>query len=80
MKKEILFFSSPWCGPCRQMKSMLSESIMSELNMRIIDIANDMEIATKYEVMNVPTFIKVVDGLEETRVIGATTIDALRKL
>ena len=80
MKKEILFFSSPWCGPCRQMKSMLSESIISELNIRIIDIANDMEIATKYEVMNVPTFIKVVDGLEETRVIGATTIDALRKL
>ena len=62
------------------MKSMLSESIISELNIRIIDIANDMEIATKYEVMNVPTFIKVVDGLEETRVIGATTIDALRKL
>ena len=80
MKKEILFFSSPWCGPCRQMKSMLSESIMSELNMRIIDIANDMEIATKYEVMNVPTFIKLVDGLEETRIIGATTIDVLRKL
>ena len=80
MKKEILFFSSPWCGPCRQMKSMLSESIISELNMRIIDIANDMEIATKYEVMNVPTFIKVVDGLEETRIIGATTIDVLRKL
>lgn len=80
MKKEILFFSSPWCGPCKQMKSMLSESIISELSMRIINISDDMEIATKHKVMNVPTFIKLVDGVEETRVIGATTIDALRKL
>ena len=80
MKKEILFFSSPWCGPCRQIKAMLSESITSELNVRIIDISDDMELAAAYKVMNVPTFVKTVDGLEVTRVIGATTIDALRKL
>ena len=80
MKKEILFFSSPWCGPCRQIKSMFSESIISELNIRIVDISDDMELAAAHKVMNVPTFVKIVDGLEETRIIGATTIDALRKL
>ena len=80
MKKEILFFSSPWCGPCRQIKSMLNENIISELNMRVINIADDIEEATAFKVMNVPTFIKLVDGLEETRIIGSTTVDALRKL
>ncbi|NDG53748.1 MAG: thioredoxin [Flavobacteriia bacterium] len=35
MKTEILFFSAPWCGPCSQMKSMLSESISNELNIRV---------------------------------------------
>ena len=80
MKKEILFFSSPWCGPCRQIKSMLNETVIEELNIRMIDISENIEIATEFKVMNVPTFIKLVDSKEEARVIGSTTIDALRKL
>ena len=80
MKTEILFFSAPWCGPCRQMKSMLSESISNELSIRVVDISQDMELATKYHVMNVPTFIKVQDGEEVSRKIGSTTIDSLKTL
>ena len=34
MKKEILFFSAPWCGPCKQMKNMLDESVKKELNIK----------------------------------------------
>ena len=80
MKKEILFFSSPWCGPCRQMKSMLNEKIIKELNIKIIDISEDAESAAKHKVMNVPTFITLIDSKEESRLVGSTTIDALRKL
>ena len=80
MSKEILFFSSPWCGPCRQMKNMLNESIKSELNITIIDISENMEKATEYQVMNVPTFVVLESGKEVSRKIGATTIDGLRQL
>lgn len=80
MSKEILFFSSPWCGPCRQMKKMLNESIQSEINMKIIDISIDMDKATQHQVMNVPTFIVLEDGKEISRKIGATTIDALKQM
>ena len=80
MKTELLFFSAPWCGPCKQMKLMLNESIQNELNIRIIDISQDMETATKYQVMNVPAFIKVQDGEVVSRKIGATTIDSLKLL
>ena len=80
MKEEILFFSAPWCGPCRQMKSMLNESIKNELNIQIIDISENMEIAAKYQVMNVPTFVKVQDGEVVSRKIGSTTIDNLKLL
>lgn len=80
MKKEILFFSAPWCGPCRQMKTMLSESIKEELNIKIIDIAEDMEMASQHQVMNVPTFVVLENGKEKSRKIGSTTIDGLRDL
>ena len=76
--KRILFFSAPWCGPCTQMKMTLSESIKNELGIEIIDIAENMEKASEYQVMNVPTFIKLEDGKETARKIGAVTIESLR--
>ena len=80
MKTELLFFSAPWCGPCKQMKLALNESIQDELNIKIIDISEDMETAAKYQVMNVPTFVKVQDGEVVSRKIGAATIDSLKLL
>jgi hypothetical protein len=59
---------------------MLSESIKEELNIEIIDISDDMELATKYQVMNVPTFVKVKDDIEVSRHIGTTTIESLKRL
>ena len=76
--KKILFFSAPWCGPCTQMKMTLSESIKNELGIEIIDISVNMEKAAEYQVMNVPTFIKLEDGKETARKIGAVTIESLR--
>ena len=80
MKEEILFFSAPWCGPCKQMKTMLTENIRDELNIKIIDITEDMEIAAKYEVMNVPSFVKVKDNKVVSRKVGSTTIEKLKVL
>ena len=80
MKKEILFFSAPWCGPCKQIKNMINESIKKELNIKYIDISKDMDLATQHQVMNVPTFVVIEDGVEKSRKIGALTIDGLRIL
>ena len=62
------------------MKNILNESIKSELNITIIDISENMEKATEYQVMNVPTFVVLESGKEVSRKIGATTIDGLRQL
>ena len=80
MNREILFFSAPWCGPCKQMKTMLSESIKTELNIKIIDISKDTDLASKHQVMNVPTFVVLENGEEKNRKIGSTTIDGLKVL
>ena len=80
MSKEILFFSAPWCGPCKQMKTMLSESIRDEIGIKIIDITQDMGLAANHQIMNVPTFVVLEDGIEVSRKIGSTTIDYLRKM
>lgn len=78
MNTKILFFSAPWCGPCKQMKNRLTENIKNELSIEIIDISEDAVKSCKYHVMNVPTFIKVVDDKEVSRKVGLMTIDSLR--
>ena len=62
------------------MKMMLSESIRDELSIKLIDITEDMELATNHQVMNVPTFVVLENGVEISRKIGATTIDQLKNM
>lgn len=77
---KILFFSAPWCGPCRQMKTMLTDSIKEELNIEIIDISVDTEMSVKHQIMNVPTFIKLEEDREIARKIGTQTIESIKNL
>tara|TARA_R100000152_G_C6747631_1_gene171213 strand:- start:449 stop:691 length:243 start_codon:yes stop_codon:yes gene_type:complete len=80
MMNKILFFSAPWCGPCRQMKTMLSDSIKEELNIEIVDITIDTDMSVKHQIMNVPTFVKLEEDKEVARKMGSQTIETLRNL
>jgi thioredoxin 1 len=80
MSKEILFFSAPWCEPCKQIKESLNEKIRDEINIKLIDITKDMDLATSHQIMSVPTFVVLKDGVEVSRKIGSTTIENLQKM
>ena len=82
MKTEILFFSAPWCGPCSQMKSLLKESNLEDVQIKMIDISekDSLDFAIKYEVTSVPLFVKLVDNKEVSRKSGFMTINDLKTL
>tara|TARA_B100001989_G_scaffold247992_1_gene220969 strand:+ start:525 stop:767 length:243 start_codon:yes stop_codon:yes gene_type:complete len=80
MNSKILFFSAPWCGPCKGMKKVLNESILKDLNIEIIDITEEVDLASKYMIMNVPTFIKLENNNEVSRKSGSVTIEQLKNL
>ena len=80
MSKEILFFSTKACVPCTSVKQQLNESINQELNIRFLDAEEDVDMFIEYRVMGVPTFIKLVNGVETNRKSGHKTIQELREL
>tara|TARA_B100001287_G_C22431604_1_gene411637 strand:- start:154 stop:402 length:249 start_codon:yes stop_codon:yes gene_type:complete len=82
MSKEILFFSAPWCGPCSQIKMQLTKDIINKNNIKIIDISEEesQKFVINNKVMNVPTFIKIVDGKEVNRKVGSITISGIENL
>ena len=75
----ILDFWAEWCGPCKMMAPIveaLSEEL-SDVKVCHINIDENIDIAQKYRVMSIPTFIAFKGGEENGRQIGAIPKTAL---
>ncbi len=79
-RTEVLFFNASWCGPCRQMKPIVSNMRRQGYRMRDIDIDRNRALAAQYNVRAVPTFVFVENGSETNRISGSTSPENLRKL
>jgi len=65
---QLLYFTAPWCGPCKLLKPQLNKFTVP---FRTINIDNDMQIANQYNVRNIPCFIKInTQGQEVARLVG----------
>lgn len=81
---EMLDFFASWCGPCRIMKPVIAD-IEKEYGDKIIikkiDIDENQEIASKYNVMSIPTILIIKDGQVINQLVGAqpkaTIVDAI---
>ena len=69
--KEVWKFSAAWCGPCQAL-SMTLKSI-DDLNIEIkeIDIDDELDLAAQYNIRSVPTLVVLEDGAEVRRKTGA---------
>ena len=66
-------FYAEWCGPCLMMAPVV-EKIASEnadIKVRKINIDNEEELAIKYRVVSIPTFLVIKNGEEVNRIVGA---------
>jgi thioredoxin-like negative regulator of GroEL len=77
--KQILYFSSTWCGPCKAFKPVM-ESLQSEMSITFIDVDSSPQTAAQYNVRSVPTTIVVQNGVEIGRAVGTKTKEEIRAL
>jgi thioredoxin-like negative regulator of GroEL len=77
---EVLFFNATWCGPCRQMKPIVTQLRRQGYRLRDIDVDKNRGLAQKYGIRGIPTFVFVKNGTEVHRFSGGTSADELRKL
>jgi thioredoxin-like negative regulator of GroEL len=77
---EVLFFNASWCGPCRQMKPIVASLRREGYRLRDIDVDSHRELAQKYGISAVPTFVFVENGGEVDRFSGGTSAEHLRQL
>lgn len=57
-ERVIINFSAEWCGPCRMLKPML-ERVSENYKGRLakIDVDQSPEIASKYGIRGIPSFL-----------------------
>lgn len=55
----MLDFTASWCGPCRQMRPAVEQLVQKGYPIKAVDIDASPELAERYEVTGVPTFIVI---------------------
>jgi len=79
----LVDFWATWCGPCRMMSPVIDE-IAEEMGNRAkvckVNIDEQRDLAIKYNVMSIPTFIVFKEGKEINRNVGAMPKEELGKL
>lgn len=76
----LLDFTASWCGPCQQMKPVVSRLARQGYPIRKVDVDQHPELSRKYRVNSIPAFVLVINGKEVTRIVGYASERRLKQL
>ena len=70
----LVDFWAPWCGPCRSVAPIvedLATQYAGKLKVAKINVDESTEVATRYQITSIPTFILFKNGQVADRALGA---------
>ena len=70
----LVEFWAEWCGPCKMVAPILEEIATEQagkVRVAKVNVDENPGLATKFNVMSIPTMIVFKDGQEAQRLIGA---------
>lgn len=75
-KLVVIDFWAEWCGPCKVVGPIIDE-ISKEYKDKVVigkvDVDNNDEAATKYNIRNIPTILFIKNGEIVDKIVGVTS-------
>lgn len=79
----LVDFYADWCGPCKNMAPILMQ-LKTELKDTVsiikINVDSNQELAAKYQVQGVPTFMVFKNGKQTFRQSGMMSLSQLKQV
>lgn len=79
----LVDFSAEWCGPCKMLTPILeelAEELKDLVSIVKVDIDQEQNLASTFEITSVPTLILFKDGKETYRTQGVKDRKTLKNL
>ena len=75
----LVDFWASWCGPCKMMSPVVEEIANERTDIKVgkVNVDNEADLAQKFSVMSIPTFIVFRDGKVAAQAVGGQSKDAL---
>lgn len=78
---EVLYFSAPWCSPCKVFGPALEAASQSKgFSIRKVNVETDMETARNFDILSLPTTVWFKDGVPKISKSGPLSDEAIDKV